>query len=175
MKKTQVIASCDPLRDFKERAQMKYPNCAFFESDFHQSFDIGAGYSKGSTILEGVITDGNISLQKKNPYSPVVIFQNNLLTLENGTSISITIEGGSFMVNVIRCDDETQYDIHVEKEEPVLLQRILDIIYSRQIHPSSTSSIAFTSPSILTLESLIRKKPIKETFDFKKGIQKRYK
>ena len=61
----QIIASCDPLRSFKEDAFTRYSNCSVFEYDVNGIIDIGIVEYKGNLVREKIITDGKISLHKK--------------------------------------------------------------------------------------------------------------
>lgn len=172
----QVFSKHDPLRAFKEKANKKFPNCAFFTSPVNSTIDIGSGYIGENAVTESIITDGSISLQKKNFSKPLVIWENHLLTLENGTSISIEIENASFMIHVVNYLGQTQVDIHVSEEEKALLQNILDFFYRKRTSRYAASSVTFTSPSILVLESLVKGEVKQETFDFSSGDikEKRY-
>lgn len=167
----QAIANCDPLSDFKKDSIDKYVTCSFFEHDVNQTIDLGVGEYKGNLVREKIITDGKISLHKRNPYNPTVIWQNVLVTLENGLSISIDISDATFMVDVIRFGEKEENEIHVIEEDKESLQTILNFLYHQQ-PITNLSSISFKSPSILVLESNIKGETKSETFDFKAGCCK---
>ena len=170
----QIIASCDPLRSFKEDAFTRYSNCSFFEHDVNGIIDIGIGEYKGNLVREKIITDGKISLHKKNPYSPNVIWQNVFVTLENGLSISIDISDATFMVDVIRFGEKKENEIHIVNEDKDSLQTILNFLYHQQQLPQ-LSAISFKSPSILVLESTIKGETKQETLNFSTGYSKQKK
>lgn len=173
----QFFSSIDPLKSFKEEAKSKFPNCSFFNHEVNSSIDIGSGMYEGKTITESIITDGKISLQKKNFEKPVVIWANHLLTLENGTSISISIEDATFMIDIIKCLSQEQVDVHIPTEDKETLQKILNFFYGKQLGLYNTNSITFTSPTILVLESLVNGKRKQETINFASGsssYQKKY-
>lgn len=170
MKNKQVFLNVDPMKDFKEKKQSSFPNCAFYTSPINSSIDIGSGFYNGGMITESVITDGTISLQKKNLSKPLIIWENHLLTLENGTSISIEISKATFMIDIAKYLGQEQIDIHIEKDDKELLESILNYFYGKQLGLFETSSITFTSPTILVLESIVNGKKAQETIDFNSGI-----
>ena len=167
----QIITAYDPLKGFKENAFRSYNNCSFFEHDVNSTIDIGIGEYKGNLVREKIITDGKISLHKKNPYQPNIIWQNVLVTLENGLSISIDISDATFMVDVIRFGEKKENEIHVVEEDRDRLQTILDFLYHQQQLPQ-LSSISFKTPSILVLESTLKGETKKEVLDFGTGFSK---
>ena len=173
MEKRQIFAESDPLRLFKEDAQKKHPNCAFFNHEINgREFDINRGFCKGESVNETIITDGNISLQKKNLYSPTIVWKEHLVTLENGTSICITIENATFMIVITNHSGKKQVDIHVPVEDIQNLTNILNFFYGNKSGLFQTSSIRFTSPTILTLQNVIRGNQKIQTFDFSAGKEK---
>ncbi len=171
----QIFAKGDSLRLFKQDKQTKFPNCAFYQHDINnQEIDISSGFEGNIPINESIITDGEISLQKKNLYSPSIVWEEHLLTLENGTSISITLDKASFMIAVTKRLGEQQIDIHVTEESRDLLTKILNFFYGKQSGLFQTSSIYFTSPTILILENIINGKKKQQTFDFSTSSTKEY-
>lgn len=172
----QMIASCNPLYGFKYTAQEQYPECSIFEHDVNQTIDLGCGEANGHFVREKIITDGKISLHKKNPYSPKVIWQNVLVTLENGVSISVDISDATFMIDIIKFGDKRKNEIHVVKEDKDSLQTILNYLYHRQ-PITNLSSVSFKAPSVLVLETAAKGETKSETFDFGTGktIKKRKK
>lgn len=162
----QMFVRHDSLREFKESAQKTFPNCAFYSDKANGVVNIGAGFLNGNSVTERIVTDGTISLQRKNQDSPHIVWENHLYTLENGTSISIEIEKASFMIDVVSYLGQEQVDIHVEQEDKNFLQRILNYFYERQVGLYDTHSITFTSPTILLLESIVDGKRKTETLDF---------
>lgn len=167
----QIIATCDPLKGFKEDAYSKYNTCSFFEHNVNGTIDIGIGEYKDNLVREKIITDGKVSLHRKNPYQPSVIWQNVFITLENGLSISIDISDATFMVDVIRFGEKKEHEIHVVEEDKDSLQTILNFLYHQQ-PLEQLSSISFKSPSILVLESTLKGETKQETLDFSTGYSK---
>lgn len=167
----QIIANCDPLYGFKYDIQDRYPDCSIFEHDVNQTVDLGCGEYNGNLVREKIITDGKISLHRKNPYRPNIIWQNVFVTLESGTSISIDISDATFMVDVIRFGEKKENEIHVVEEDKDSLQTILNYLYHR--HPiANLSTISFKTPSILVLESAINGTIKEEVLDFSNGKTK---
>ena len=167
----QIITTYDSLKGFKENAFRSYHNCSFFEHNVNGTIDIGIGEYNGNIVREKIITDGKISLHRKNPYHPKVIWQNILVTLKNGISISIDISDATFMVDVIRFGEKKENEIHVVEDDKDRLQTILDFLYHQQQLPQ-LNSISFKTPSILVLESTINGEPKQETLDFGTGYSK---
>lgn len=167
----QIIATCDPLYGFKYNTQEKYPDCSIFEHDVNQTIDLGCGEFKGNLVREKIITDGQISLHRKNPYNPNIVWQNVFVTLDNGTSISIDISGATFMVDVIRFGEKKEHEIHVVEEDKDSLQTILNFLYHRQ-PIANLSTITFKTPSILVLESAVNGTTKTEEIDFSTGKTK---
>lgn len=161
----QIIANCDPLYGFKYDIQDRYPDCSIFEHDVNQTVDLGCGEYNGNLVREKIITDGKISLHRKNPYRPNIIWQNVFVTLENGTSISIDISDATFMVDVIRFGEKKENEIHVVEEDKDSLQTILNYLYHRQ-PMANLSTVTFKNPSILILESAINGAITEEILDF---------
>lgn len=170
METRQIFAECDPLKLFKKDARKKYPNCAFFNHEINGKLvDINRGFDGDVPIDETIITDGEISLQKKNFYSPSIVWKEHLITLENGTSICITIERATFMIVITNRLGEKQVDIHVAEEDRTTLTNILNFFYGKQSGLFQTSSIRFTSPTVLTLQNVVRGNIKIQTFDFSSG------
>lgn len=173
MDKRQIFIEGDPLKLFKINAQKKHPNCAFFNHEFNgKEMDINRGFCGNIPIDEAIITDGEISLQKKNFYSPSIIWQEHFITLENGTSICIKIEHATFMIVITNRLGEKQVDIHVAEEDRETLTNILNFFYGGRSGLFQTSSIRFTSPTILTLQNIVRGNIKMQTFDFSVGKEK---
>lgn len=167
----QIIANCDPLHGFKYDIQERYPDCSIFEHDVNQTVDLGCGEYNDNLVREKIITDGKISLHRKNPYQPNIVWQNVFVTLENGTSISIDISDATFMVDVIRFGEKRENEIHVVEEDKDSLQTILNYLYHRQ-PIANLSTVYFKTPSILVLESAINGTIKEETLDFSNGKTK---
>lgn len=165
----QIFIKEDPLRLFKEKAQRRFPNCAFYTHSVNGSIDVATGSLDEMPATESVITDGKISLQRKNHYSPSIVWENHFLTLDNGTSISIEIQDASFMISVTKYLGQEQVEIHVEKEDRDTIQKILDFFYKKQIGLYNTNSITFNSPTILKLESIVDGRQSQEIIDFNTG------
>lgn len=170
MMKRQVFTSTDYLKGFKESKVKKFQDCAFFNHEINDKpIDIGLGYFNESIIKESIVTDGTISLQRKNLYSPSIIWQEHFITLENGTSISIEIKNATFMLVITNYLGEKQVDIHVTEESRTLLQNILDFFYGKQTGKFETSSISFTSPTVIMLESIVNGQKHLEAIDLDEG------
>lgn len=173
MTKRQVFASADPLKKFKEEKAKQFHNCAFFNHKINgKEMDISRGFEGEIPIDESIITDGEISLQKKNLYSPSIIWQEHFITLENGTSICITIERATFMIVITNRLGEKQVDIHVTEEDKNALTNILNFFYGNRPSLFQTSSIRFTSPTVLTLQNIVKGNIKIQTFDFSIGKEK---
>jgi len=169
--KKQIIVNCDPLRDFKEQSIKRYKNCSFFEHNVNQIIDIGEGQYDDLIVREHIITDGKISLQRKNPYHPNIIWQNTLVQLDNGLSISINISDATFMINIIHFGKKTENEIHIVQDDKEALQKILNFLY-HQCPLTGLSSIYFKSASALVLETAINGTTKQETLDFNTGYSK---
>ncbi len=165
----QIFIREDPLKLFKEKVQTRFPNCAFYNHPVNGNVDVATGSLEGVSATEAVITDGTISLQRKNHYSPSIVWKNHFLTLDDGTSVSIEIQNASFMISVTKYLGQSQVDIHVEKEDRDTIQRILNFFYQKQLGLYNTNSITFNSPTILKLESIVDGKQSQELIDFNLG------
>lgn len=152
----QVFSNVDPIKDWKQKMQTKYPNCAFYNHEVNSRFDIGSGYQDEQLVTESIITDGTISIQRKNFIRPTIVWANHVITLDNGTCITIEVSNATYMVDIIKKNGETQYDIHSVENDQKLLTRILDLLFETHAGSSITSSITFTSPSILLLQAMTR-------------------
>ncbi len=158
MSKMQIFVKQDPLYQFKLKYSSQFANCAFFESPVNRSIDIGAGNYGLQSVTEKIITNGHLSLKELNPYTPRIIWQNQLLTLENGNSLSIELTDATFMIDIITKAQESQINIHVEEEDEELLRDIIHFFYGKCNGLFKTESIAFVSPTLLLLESKKKKK-----------------
>ncbi len=167
----QIVLNQDPLKNFKENAFSRYRTCSFFEHNVNQSIDIGIGESNGHLVREKIITDGRISLHRKNQYSPLVVWQNVLVSLENGLSINIDIRDATFMVDIISFGDKKEHEIHIIEEDRASLQTILNFLYHQQ-PIEQLSTISFKSPSILILESTLKGNIKQEILDLNTGKSK---
>ena len=166
-----IVATSDPLYAYKSNIYERFKNCSFFEHDVNQITDIGVGEYNGFFVREKFITDGKISLQRKNIYAPKLVWQNSLITLENGTSISVNISEASFMVDIIQFGTQRVNEIHVAQENEAELQKIIDLLYGSKML-TTESSICFTSPTRLVLESVVNGKRVQENLDFETGVVK---
>lgn len=173
MSKLQIFSIYDRLKDFKVEALNKYHDCAFFEGPVNGQFDIGTGLNNNCSFSEQIITDGQITLCKKNNYLPNIIYQNALIKLKSGLSIEAEISDASFFVNITRCENgNKEVNVHVEKEDSKTLTRILELIYQQKPTFKNTSSIKAVSGGIIIIEKQLNSKYTKEKLDLKKGIQK---
>lgn len=171
--KFQYFSNYDKLRDFKIATLQQYANCSFFEHDINAVSSVSNGFFEDKPITERIITDGNISLEKHNKSSSYLIWENHLLTLENGNSIEFRIDGASFMVVSIKYGDEVHHEIHSIEENRELLERILHLIYNQKGSSARTSSITFKTPSIISLENIVNKQRRKEIINLKTGNSKK--
>lgn len=167
----QIITPFDKLKEFKENAYTSYHNCSFFEHDVNSTINLNCGEYQNNLVKEKIITDGTISLQRKNNYKPGIVWQNVFVTLENGTSISIDITGATFMINIINFGNDREHEIHIVREDKESLQTILNYLYHQQ-PITGLSSISFKSPTSLVLESTLNNKLEQETLDFNTGVSK---
>ena len=167
----QIISGYDPLISFKNNASTHYNNCSFFEHDVNGRIDVGIGKYNNKLVCEKIITDGNISLHKRNPYNPTIICQNVLITLKNGLSISIDITDATFMINIVTIGNKKEHEIHTTKEDETTLKTILNFLYNHQQLPQS-NTIYFKSPSILVLEENIKGRVKQEILDLHTGYSK---
>ena len=65
MKNIQIFSSSDPLREFKETAKKRFPNCVFYSSPINSYINVGAGFYDDNEITETIITNETIALQKR--------------------------------------------------------------------------------------------------------------
>lgn len=169
----QIFTQCDSLKLIKENAKKQHPNCAFYTHEINgREIDINTGFIGEEEIREAIITDGKISLQRKNHYSPRVVWENHLVTLNNGFSISITIEEATFMIVVTNRSGDKQVDMHIPNPDRKTIQDIIRFFYGGKQSLFEASSIRFTSPTMLILESATNGTVKQETFDFSLGKEK---
>lgn len=147
----QVFSSLDELKYFKEVKQGAY-RCLFFKHPINRTFDICEGELDGVTYEESIITDGDITLGKMNYHRPIIIWQNKVLTLDEGLSIAITLENATFFINKIKINDMVGYDIHTEYESEELLTKIIEYIYKGKTDFFDTSSISLEYPYTVKIE-----------------------
>lgn len=164
----QVIASCDHLYILKKELEVVHPEYSIFEHDINRETDLGIGTYNGQLVKEKILTDGKISLQRRNSYSPSIIFQNVLVTLQNGLSICIEITDATFMVDIIKFGNKKEIGIHLVQEDKESINRVIAFL-NKMAPQIDCSSISFKSPSILVLESNIDGKFKHEELDFQTG------
>lgn len=167
--KFQYFSNYDRLRDFKMEATQRYTNCSFFEHEINAVSSINNGIFNNLPISERVLTDGKISLDKINRGNSYVIWENHLLTLEDGRSIEIKIEGATFMVASIMYGEEVHHEIHTNQEDNLLLEKILDLVYKQNGSSIETSSVTFKTPCIVSFENIIKGKKGKEELNLITG------
>lgn len=175
MSKLQVFSSFDPLLNFKLNVTDVY-DCIFLQNEnINGQINIGTGTKDNIIVEEKIITDGYISLDKKNPNTPLIVWKNNLIRLDNGLSISINISNATYLINRIRYGNEEVFEITLQNENEELMQRIIEYIYNNQLRNFTPNSIALYHPSTIALENYVSGKPIKEVMDFKTGKEKTFK
>lgn len=167
--KFQYFSNYDRLRDFKIDSVHKYGSCSFFEHNINTTSSANNGTFNGLPISERILTDGNISLEKINREPSYVIWENHLLTLEDGRNIELTIEGATFMVASITYGEEVHHEIHTIHEDKSLLERILHLIYEQNGISLETNSITFKIPCAVHLENIIKGKKQKEVLNLETG------
>lgn len=154
MSRLQIFSRFDELNYFKTEKESAY-KCLFFEHPINRTFDVATGSLDGTIYEETIITDGTIELNGKNFYSPNVVWNNELITLNDGISISIKVNNATFFVTKIKVGDVVGYDIHTEKESEELLNKIINYIYNNEKHLFDTESIALKYPYYIKLEKNI--------------------
>lgn len=151
MSRLQIFSRCDELWYFKVAKEASY-KCLFFEHPVNKIVDVATGSLDDVIYEESIITDGNIELNRKNLYSPKVVWQNQLLTLNDGISIPIKISNATFFVTKIQVNDIVGYDIHTEVESEELLNKIINFIYNDKKELFDTESISLKYPYYIRLE-----------------------
>jgi hypothetical protein len=133
--------------------------CTFHEKNVNSTFNLGAGCFENDNYHEAIITNGDIKLNDINKNTSFVVFNNNLITLKNGVSLSITISNASFFVLKTFKNGEIDYSIYTENEQEELLDKILKFVYDERYDLFQTESI-----SIPDIKTIIRKKDYDGTF-----------
>ena len=75
------------------------------------------------------------------------------------------------MVDIIQFGTQRVNEIHVAQENEAELQKIIDLLYGSKML-TTESSICFTSPTRLVLESVVNGKRVQENLDFETGVVK---
>lgn len=174
MSNIQIYDGYDPFKDFKLAN-----NCYFYTQEINsRMFNISTGINNNNIYQEKIITDGVIDILKINHDTKYMIWNNNLITLNDGLSIKIKLEQANFFINVINRNNEQIYDIHIKPENIHLLSVILEFLRQHNKGLIDTNTIALQYPSTLILESYQGGKYSKEVEDFspktKKKRRKRY-
>ena len=153
MHNLQIYSVTDPLCQYKLMLNQIY-NCTFFEHDTNGTIDIGCGLQQLDMYHEKIITDGTILLNNKNSYKPKMIWNNELITLDKGLSISINISNSTYFVNIISKNNETLYEIHLLNETQEQIHDIINYLYNDR-YGYDTNSISLIYPDTAKLVSHI--------------------
>lgn len=140
MSTLQVYDTLDTLRCYKLTKHKQY-GCFFYEFSLNRNFNIGVGTKDNIKYKETVITDGNISLNKKNFDSPIIIFKNQVFKMDLGLSISINISNATFFILKVDRDKDTEYNIYYETANEELLDKLIRYIYNNEYSLFNTEII----------------------------------
>ncbi len=151
MHNLQIYSSTDPLNQYKIMLNQIY-NCTFYEHNTNSTFDIGLGMKGLDIYHEKIITDGIITLNNKNNYKPYMIWNNELIALDNGFSVSINISDSTYYINMISKNNETLYEIHLLNESKEKIREIIKYIYYNR-YGYDTNSITLRYPDIVKIVS----------------------
>lgn len=165
MGRLQIFDRSDKLRDIKMEAT-EFLNITFAEHPINEKINIGSGSKNGIVLEEQILTDGTISIERNNKTSPSIVLLNNYIKLDEGLSISISLQKASFYINIIKCGNIIQYDVHTEKESKELLNHILQFISLDGHKEDSLSSITLKYPGFITIKNYINGKVDIDTIDF---------
>ena len=136
----QIYDALDTLRCYKLMKHKQY-GCFFYEYSVNRKFNIGTGYKDNIEYKETVITDGNISLNKKNFETPIIVFKNQAFKLDTGLSIPIDIKNATFFILKVYRDNDIEYSIYYEDATEELLNKIIRYIYNHEYNLFKTESI----------------------------------
>lgn len=157
MGKLQQYTYADPLRDLK-LAATEINDVTFSQENINRLINIGAGTYNGNIIEEQILTDGIIKIEQNNKELPSMVLLNNYLKLDTGLSIKIKIENAKFFINIIKCNNTIQYDVHTLEENKEILQHILNLINNYNINKDDISSISIKHPGKISINNYINGK-----------------
>lgn len=176
MSKFQVFSGYDPLKNFKLMTNDTH-DCIFLEHEINgKTINISSGTNKDIVYQEKIITDGIINLEKLNHDHKLVIWHNNLISLNNGISLKIKIEKASFFINIVTKkvftqNHEYEYNIHTETESEELLSKIINYLCTNGKGIFDTNSISLQYPSTMILEKYCDGRLTKEIEDFSPKVK----
>ncbi len=172
MSKIQFFSNYDPLKDYK---MIMPDNYAFFAHPINnRNINLGVGTSDNITYSETLLTDGIISINRKNLDNPLVIWKNKATTLHDGLSISINLTQATFFIIILRRNNEIEYDIHVENETLQSYNQIIEYLKSGQV--ANVNSISLIDKYNIGLNNIINGKAVKEVINLhpkQKQLRKR--
>jgi len=140
MSTLQVYDTLDTLRCYKLTKHKQY-GCFFYEFNINKKFNVGVGTKDNIEYKETVITDGSISLNKKNFETPIIVFKNQAFKMDNGLSIPININNASFFILKVYRDKDIEYNIYYEQPNEELLDKIIRYIYNHEYSLFKTETI----------------------------------
>ncbi len=156
MSQLQIFISPDDLAEYKLNRHEQY-GCLFFEHDINKTMDIGQGVYNNTIYQEGIITDGNINLNRKNFNMPFIIYKNQLFKMEDGLSIPITLRNASFYILKTKVQKDsnidTEYSIHCNNESKELLDKLIKYIYNQEYDLFQTESITLYDKNTISMWS----------------------
>lgn len=152
MKKLQIFTRGDSLRDYKIQKANTYGKVYFFEDQVNGIIDVSSGSINSLPIREKIITDGNISLNKLNKYTPQVVWKESLQTLDSGSSIAIEIDGATYMVCIISYGDKTVYEIHTNNPSRELYDKVLAYLFEHR-HNLAPNAVFFNESNDVILDN----------------------
>ena len=152
MSTLQVYDTLDTLRCYKLAKHKQY-GCFFYEFSINRIFNIGAGIKDDIEYKETVITDGNITLNKKNFDNPIIIFKNQAFKMDLGLSISINISNATFFILKVKRNNETEYNIYYENANEELLDKLIRFIYNKEYSLFKTETIKIIDTETISMIS----------------------
>lgn len=165
MSQLQLFLETDDLANFKLNRSEQY-GCLFFEHNINRTVDIGQGVYENNTYQEEIITDGNISLNRKNFNMPLIVYKNQLLKMKDGLSIPITLRNASFYILKTKIENEKSYDIeysiHCNEESEELLSKIIRYLYNREYDLFTTESVKVLDKETIRLITQTKNIPKEE-------------
>ena len=141
MKKIQICSQFDKLRDYKLQTNKEY-GCTFHEVNINSNLHLGQGTFNNDNYHESIITNGKIKINDINREKSFVVFNNNLITLNNGLSVSVSISDATFFVLKTFMNGDIDYTIYTKEEKEELLNSIIDYIYNDCNQLFNTESIS---------------------------------
>ena len=175
MKSLEVSRDIHSLEILKQEIRKKYKNCHIDEQELEHTVHMSAGMLHGRSTLERIITDGTISFKEKEEKPQKILWQNHLIQLENGTTITVEIQDATFMVDIIRLGKEEEVSIHIENPDPKLLENLIGYLYRHHYGGFKENRIEFTSPMILEIQNRLETIKWVERVNFSRGTHTKVK